>query len=160
MYGSPASHNTIDKLVLCGIPSEVCTPSHAPSPCGYLPPRAFTDAVSPCSSGNTLLAEEVALRNDIGKDLPLVLCDSHRLSQILYNILGNACKFTSTGSISVRVPHCALSATTAGAPVSWSTDYRFCASVLVSVSVSLCLAVSIGVSVRVSICVCVCVCAM
>eukprot|EP00041_Stephanoeca_diplocostata_P027412 m.752894 g.752894 ORF g.752894 m.752894 type:complete len:569 (+) comp23171_c0_seq14:254-1960(+) len=53
------------------------------------------------SSGNTLLADEVALRNDIDKSLPLVFCDTHRLSQILYNILGNACKFTFAGSISV-----------------------------------------------------------
>lgn len=34
--------------------------------------------------------------------LPSVKADLHRLSQVLYNLVGNACKFTSKGQIAVH----------------------------------------------------------
>ena len=39
---------------------------------------------------------------DIPKELPKILCDNYRLSQVLKNLLGNAIKFTDYGSISLR----------------------------------------------------------
>lgn len=43
----------------------------------------------------------VELRNDIPADLSPVLADSNRLQQILYNLVGNAIKFTRKGHVSV-----------------------------------------------------------
>lgn len=53
------------------------------------------------STGETLVAASVVLRNDVPDDLPNVEVDLHRLSQIFYNIIGNACKFTSKGFVKV-----------------------------------------------------------
>lgn len=39
---------------------------------------------------------------DIPKELPKILCDNYRLSQVLKNLLGNAIKFTDYGSISLK----------------------------------------------------------
>ena len=46
--------------------------------------------------------ERVRLINDIPEDIPNVLGDENRVQQILYNLVGNAVKFTSQGSISVE----------------------------------------------------------
>ena len=40
---------------------------------------------------------------EISENLPKILCDKYRLSQVLKNLLGNAIKFTDYGSIRLRV---------------------------------------------------------
>lgn len=64
------------------------------------------------STGNSIVATDVALRNEVSDSMPYVQADKHRLSQILYNIIGNACKFTKKGS--VRVIASTLTDTTSG----------------------------------------------
>ncbi len=47
--------------------------------------------------------DEYAIRliNEVSGDLPLVYADENRLQQILYNLIGNAIKFTHQGSVKV-----------------------------------------------------------
>jgi diguanylate cyclase (GGDEF)-like protein len=49
----------------------------------------------------TMSEKDVELINDIPKDLSLVYGDENRIEQILYNIIGNAVKFTKEGYVKV-----------------------------------------------------------
>ncbi|WP_428559909.1 MAG: diguanylate cyclase [Solidesulfovibrio sp. DCME] len=52
----------------------------------------------------SILAEPkgLVLRNAIDANLPSVFADENRLHQILYNLIGNAVKFTATGSVTLE----------------------------------------------------------
>ncbi|MCC3407246.1 MAG: response regulator [Microcoleus sp. PH2017_10_PVI_O_A] len=45
--------------------------------------------------------KDLQLINAIDSDLPLVLADENRLQQILYNLIGNAIKFTESGTVKI-----------------------------------------------------------
>ncbi|MBF0395662.1 MAG: response regulator [Desulfobacterales bacterium] len=63
--------------------------------------KQITDVIITLS--NTLIAgKNLKLINNIPDDTPLVFADENRIQQILYNLLGNAIKFTEKGEISVK----------------------------------------------------------
>ncbi len=56
------------------------------------------------ATGKSLLTgKTVELETDIAADLPTILGDRQRILQILLNIMSNACKFTETGAIRIKV---------------------------------------------------------
>ncbi|WP_141698846.1 ATP-binding protein, partial [Candidatus Marithrix sp. Canyon 246] len=52
-------------------------------------------------SQSMLAKKSIKLINKIDLDLPPVLADENRLQQILYNLIGNAIKFTEKGSVEI-----------------------------------------------------------
>ncbi|MYN08780.1 hybrid sensor histidine kinase/response regulator [Pseudoduganella aquatica] len=60
-------------------------------------------------------AKRIVLEFAIANDIPVAICgDPNRLRQVLFNLLGNAIKFTETGKITVKVDVTAEDAQTVG----------------------------------------------
>lgn len=49
--------------------------------------------------GNLMLRKEVKLINGVGNNLPIIEGDAHKCTQLIYNLVTNACKFTHAGFI-------------------------------------------------------------
>ncbi len=62
--------------------------------------RALADVVLGLSSP-LVTAKNLALKNEIAADIPMVMADENRLQQILFNLVGNAVKFTQAGWVKV-----------------------------------------------------------
>ena len=63
-------------------------------------PALVREVVAACDIARTRKSLSLQTRID---PMPCVLADPHRLRQILFNLLSNACKYTDRGTVSVRV---------------------------------------------------------
>lgn len=54
---------------------------------------------------SSLINKPFSIKNDIPDNLADVCADENRLQQIIYNLIGNAVKFTHEGEISIRARH-------------------------------------------------------
>ena len=53
--------------------------------------------------GDAALNKSLYLKLDVQEDIPWLLLDSQRISQILFNLIGNAVKFTSEGGVTLHI---------------------------------------------------------
>jgi len=71
-----------------------------------------------------LISKPLELKNEIKEDIPAVDGDENRLQQIMYNLVGNAIKFTESGSVTVSaaVTHGMVEITVADTGIGISSD--------------------------------------
>ncbi len=53
-------------------------------------------------SATLVQGKNLVIRNEIAKELPAAMADEDRLSQVLFNLIGNSIKFTEAGTIAIR----------------------------------------------------------
>lgn len=70
-------------------------------------PFAFTDVMKSSLQSTTQLlkAKNLTLHTSIPSDLPKVFGDTHRITQVLVNLISNAVKFSDEGEITCSVTH-------------------------------------------------------
>ena len=63
--------------------------------------RSMVEVVLQVSNHMTQ-GKKLTLHNDVPNDLPTVFADEDRITQVLYNLIGNGIKFTESGSVRVN----------------------------------------------------------